>query len=74
MDTTTMYRHIFEAFSSLSDVQDLIEMSQDEIAQQRADHAKRHLGANIERDQEGFAEAVALLPLGCSLTGDEEKG
>ena len=67
MDKTTMYRHIFDAFSSLSDAQEHIPQLM-VMANERVNHAKAHLGAIIEADREGYVEAMRLRPLACPLT------
>lgn len=73
MDQVTMFRHIFEAFSSLSDAQDVLEPGRPLLvndlvaAQERINHAKLHLDAIAQSDPETWAQAMASLRLTCSL-------
>ena len=75
MEQTTIYRHIFEAFSSLSDAQDLADAGCKEMANDRINHAKLHLQAIIDADPEAWREAMRTAPITCSLAeGADEDG
>ena len=76
MDQVTIFRHAFEAFSSLSDAQDL--MAPDDIripavrsgavaAYDQINHAKEHLDAIIQSDPETWRQAMLSGHVACSL-------
>ena len=77
METKEMYQQIFQAFSALSDAQELMAMSSTppnqalavriSRANDQINHAKRHLLEVIKADEAGYAEAMLALPLTCTL-------
>ena len=62
--------HIFEAFSSLSDAQDLLDISGygTGTAFERINHAKRHLAQLLGQDPGATARAITGAPMKCSLS------
>ena len=71
MKTKELYQHIFQAFSALSDAQELLALDQSR-ANDRINHAKRHLLVIIQADEKGYAEAMVDLPLTCTLPAGKE--
>ena len=67
MDQATMFRHVFEAFSSLSDAQELLAADEQVSANERIDHAKLHLDAVLQSDLDTFRQAMFSGHLTCSL-------
>ena len=70
MEKVTMFQHIFEAFSSLSDAQDLIASGMGSQASEQINHAKRHLLAITESYPDLWRQAMVSLPITCSLSED----
>ena len=70
METKEVYQQIFQAFSALSDAQELLALDRSR-ANGKINHAKRHLVAVIRADEKGFAEAMRDLPLSCTLPEQE---
>ena len=70
MDLKETYQQIFQAFSALSDAQELIAMNRLRGANDQINHAKLHLLGVVQADEHGYAEAIRDLPLTCTL----EKG
>ena len=70
MEKVEMFRHIFEAFSSLSDAQDLIASRAPSRANAQINHAKMHLDAIAQSDPDLWREAMLSLPITCSLAKD----
>ena len=81
METKEVYQQIFQAFSALSDAQELMPISPTppnqalaariSRANDQVNHAKRHLLAIIQADEKGYAEAMLDLPLNCTLPEGE---
>ena len=80
MDTKEIYQEIFQAFSALSDAQELMapEVISNPAVRARMlavnegmNHAKRHLMEVIKADEAGYAEAMLALPLTCTLPDPE---
>ena len=72
MEKIEMFRHMFEAYSSLSDAQDLIASGMGSQASERINHAKMHLDAVSHSDHDTLEllhEAMVSLPITCSLKG-----
>ena len=67
MDQKETYQQIFQAFSALSDAQELIAMNRLRGANDQVNHAKLHLLAVLQADEHGYAEAIRDLPLTCTL-------
>ena len=67
MEKLTLYRHIFEAFSTLSDAQDLITAQSPNMAIERINHAKAHLSAVSDADPETWRRALLSGSIACSL-------
>lgn len=65
---------VWQAFSTLSDAQELMAMGQREAAIQMVNHAKRHLdrAMQVEGD-EARRQAIMDTPLVCRLGFDGEK-
>ena len=75
METKEVYQQIFQAFSALSDAQELVgAMNRPVGAFDMINHAKRHLLVIIQADEAGYAEAMRDLPLTCTLPGYEIEG
>ena len=64
-----MVRHLFEAFSTLSDVQELIAAGRTKSANDQVNHAKLHLMAIHAANPESWREAVMTAPITCSPKG-----
>lgn len=62
-------QHIFQAFSILSDAQELIAAGRAQGANDLVNHAKLHLLEIINADQDAFVQAMADLSLSCTLPG-----
>lgn len=71
MEIKELYQQTFQAFSALSDAQELIEMNRLRGANDQINHAKRHLLAIIHADEQGYAAAMLELPLTCTLPEGE---
>lgn len=73
MDTKEVYQQIFQAFSVLSDAQELLGhvVGEWQPINAQINHAKRHLMEVIKADEPGFAEAMLGLPLTCTLPEEE---
>ena len=67
METKELYQHISQAFSALSDAQELLGVNRMCGANDQINHAKLHLLAIIEADELGYAEAMRDLPITCTL-------
>ena len=72
METKEVYQQIFQAFSVLSDVQELLATSQLLGANKMINHAKRHLLVIIQADEPGYASAMLDLPITCTLSAEGE--
>ena len=59
--------HIFQAFSALSDSQELLTLNRLRGGNDQVNHAKRHLLAVIEGDKQAYMEAMRDLPITCTL-------
>ena len=70
MEKVEMFRQIFEAFSALSNAQDLIASGAPSRANEQIIHAKIHLHAITQSDPDLWREAMLSLPITCSLTKD----
>jgi len=70
MEKLDIYRHVFEAFSSLSDAQDLAAAGSVKAANDLINHAKLHLLAISDADHEIWRQAMST-GLGCSLAEEE---
>jgi hypothetical protein len=68
METKEMYQQIFQAFSALSDAQELIATNRLHGANEQVNHAKLHLAEIIKGDELGFARATMDLPTTCTLS------
>mgnify|MGYP001591218271 FL=1 len=73
METKELYQQIFQAFSALSDAQELVAANSLRGANDQVNHAKRHLLVIIQADEAGYAEAMRDLPLTCTLPEGEEE-
>ena len=73
METKEVYQQIFQAFSALSDAQELLAANRLTGANDLVNHAKRHLLVIIQADEAGYAEAMRDLPLRCTLPEGEEE-
>ncbi len=73
METKEMYQQIFQAFSALSDAQELLGrvIGDWQPVNEQINHAKRHLAEVIKTDEAGFAEAMKDLPITCTLPKEE---
>ena len=71
METKDLYQHIFQAFSALSDAQELVAANRLRGANDLVNHAKRHLLVIIQADEKGYAEAMVDLPLTCTLPAEK---
>lgn len=73
METKELYQHIFQAFSALSDAQELLGrvIGEWQRVDAQLNHAKRHLMAIMQADEEGFAGAMRDLPITCNLPKEE---
>lgn len=71
MDNDEVIRQVFEAFSTLSDAQELVQGNSNVI--ETINHAKRHLLWVLEVDKEATARALIAITMAleCSL---EKKG
>ena len=67
METKETYGHTFQAFSALSDAQELLILNRLRGANDQIEHAKRHLLAIMGADRKGYTEAMLALPLTCTL-------
>jgi len=74
MDTKEVYQELFQAFSALSDAQEELGrvVGEWQPVNAKINHAKRHLLAVIEADEQGYAEAMRDLPLFCTLPEEED--
>jgi hypothetical protein len=72
METKEIYQQVFQAFSALSDAQELIGVNRLRGANDQVNHAKRHLLAIIKVDEAGYVEAMRDLPLTCTLPQEGE--
>ena len=70
MDQKETYHQIFQAFSAMSEAQELIAMNRLRGANDQVNHARLRLLAVIQTDEHGYEEAIRDLPLTCTL----EKG
>ena len=74
LDPLATMKHIWESFSTLSDAQELISMGRDTEANEMINHAKRHLNAVFQQDQNLLSgvmlqsSAMEPCPLENSLT------
>ena len=69
LDNSSTMKHVWEAFSTLSDAQELISMGNTNGANETINHAKRHLSRIFEQDQ-NLLRGVMLntsLDFGCEL-------
>ena len=66
-----LYQHIFQAFSALSDAQELLASSRVRGTNDLVNHAKRHLLAIIRADEPGYTQAMLDLPITCTLAEGE---
>ena len=74
MDQSTI-RHIWEAFSSLSDAQDHLATSDTKGATDRINHAKEHLVVVLHKaPEEERLEAIMAALEGCSLPKEGQHG
>ena len=71
METKEVYQQIFQAFSALSDAQELLDRSRLRGANDLVNHAKLHLLAIIHADEAGYAEAMRDLPITCTLPAEK---
>lgn len=73
MEIKEVYQQVFQAFSVLSDAQELLgwAIGEWQPVNAQVNHAKRHLLSIIEADEQGYAEAMRDLPLTCTLPCDE---
>lgn len=73
METKEIYQHIFQAFSALSDAQDLLGrvIGEWQPVNDQINHAKRHLLEVSKADEAGYAEAMRDLPITCTLPEEE---
>ena len=62
---------MFQAFSALSDAQELLDRNLLRGANDLVNHAKRHLLVIIRADEAGYAEAMRELPLRCTLPAEK---
>ena len=67
MEMKEVYQHIFQAFSGLSDAQELLALNRVRGANDQIEHVKRHLVAIMAADRKGYTEAMLDLPLTCTL-------
>mgnify|MGYP001343610902 FL=1 len=65
-DQLTM-KHVWEAFSTLSDAQELISMGRNESANDMINHAKQHLSKVFEQDQTLLQEAMLNMSVTCEV-------
>ena len=69
LDNSSTMKHVWEAFSTLSDAQELILMNDSQRAIETINHAKRHLDQVFQQDQ-NLLRGVMLkstLNFGCEL-------
>jgi len=69
LDSKATMKHVWEAFSTLSDAQELISMGNTERANETINHAKRHLSQVFEQDQNLLCGVMlkTSLDFGCEL-------
>ena len=69
METREMYQQIWQAFSALSDAQELLGrvVGEWQPVNDQINHAKRHLLAVIKADEHGYVQAIRDLPWTCDL-------
>ena len=65
-DQLTM-KHVWEAFSTLSDAQELISMGLDVSANDMINHAKRHLSKVFDQDQTLLQEVMLNMSVTCEV-------
>ena len=73
METKEVYQQIFQAFSALSDAQEMLGrvVGDWQGVHSQINHAKRHLLVIIQADEEGYTKAMVDLPITCTLPEGE---
>lgn len=67
LDPQITMKHVWEAFSTLSDAQELISMELATKAIETINHAKNHLNEIFQQDQNLLKRVVLESTLGCEL-------